>query len=96
LLDRFDAGLRDRSGVFLQRVQEHHQVLRARGAGVAELSPELAQVAFDPRGDRGPAQVALRRLAVQVLLDEGVDLAARLGGRAWMNWSTGSTPRESR
>ena len=61
-------------------MQEHHQVLRAlvqdAVASVGEPNPQLA---FNLRGDRERRWRRFRRLAVQVLLDELVDLRSPLG-----------------
>src|ERR1700685_3099363 len=86
LLGEFDVGLRDRSSVLLQRVQEHHQVLRAlvqdTVAGVGEPDPELAQLTLYLRGDRERRGRCFWRLAVQVLRDEVIDLRGALGRQA--------------
>ena len=48
-------------------------------ASVSEPDAQFAQLAFDLRGDRERRGRCLRRPAVQVLLDEVVDLRGALG-----------------
>jgi hypothetical protein len=74
-------------------VQEDHQVLRAlvqdAVASVREPDPELAQLAFDLGGDRERRGGASGGWPFRYSSTKSSIFAARLGGRAWMNSSTG-------
>jgi len=83
LLRQPDVGARYCPGVLLQRVQEHHEILRALVqdpvASVREPDPKLAQLILNLRGDRERRRAFPYGLVVQVFRDEVIDLRGALG-----------------
>jgi hypothetical protein len=70
--------LRDRAGVLLDRVQQHHEVPRSliqdAVADVCESDAQLTKLAVNLGGDRELRRRRGRRATIQVLLDVFVDL----------------------